>query len=77
MFENSFTINFKGVIMRPKIGFKKIRGEGFKSMYQWDGMPPRKPIKGEFYISGSRGFEIAYEAKQDLATKYFIAVKSN
>ena len=65
--------------MRPKIGFKLLFTERFyeqKQYYKWDGQPMRAPKKGEYFISGCSGHELAYEAKQDMTMKYFIAVPS-
>ncbi len=67
--------------MRPSIGFKKITAEGFhrdangKSvtrMARWNGEPKRAPKKGELFISGA--VPVAYKAKADMTTEYFIAV---
>jgi hypothetical protein len=37
----------------------------------WDGKPKRKPKKGEWFISGA--IPEAYQAPNDLNTKYYIA----
>lgn len=64
---------------RPKIGFKRIRYEGNTlesiALYSaiWNGRPKRKPLKGDYYISGCPGWEIAYKAANNLNTEYFIA----
>jgi len=38
----------------------------------WDGKPKRAPRKGEWFISGA--IPVAYKAKQDMNTEYYIAV---
>lgn len=60
---------------RPAIGTKPVRGENPRIRYRWDGQPKRCPRKGEFYLSGAPGFEVAYRAPNDLSTPYFIAVR--
>ena len=58
---------------RPAIGFKIVRQENPRLKAVWDGKPKRSPRKGELYLSGCAGHEVAYEAKADLDTPYFIA----
>lgn len=67
--------------MRPAIGFKRITAEGFKrnangrpitNIAKWDGKPKRAPKKGEYFISGA--VPVAYKAKADMTTEYYIAV---
>jgi hypothetical protein len=71
--------------MRPSIGFKKIYSDkrvrlanGLLStkymLAKWDGQPKRKPLKGEFFISGAGGWERAFQVNQDMSTEYYIAV---
>lgn len=71
-------------MMRPKIGFKRITAEGFKRgangqpvtrMARWNGEPMRAPKKGELFISGA--VPVAYKAKADMTTEYFIAQEVN
>ena len=66
---------------RPKMGFKKVRigyvvrrmNETRPKWAMWDGKGQRAPRKGELYLSGCEGFEVAYEAPNDLSSLYFIA----
>lgn len=62
---------------RPKIGLKKVFAEREPGQVKagqavWDGKEKRPPRKGELYLSGASGFEMAYIAKADLDTPYFI-----
>lgn len=61
--------------MRPAIGFKAVIGEGGRGplarKFRWDGQPKRPPKKGERYLSGAT--VMAYLAKADMTTPYFIA----
>lgn len=62
---------------RPKIGFKRVRAEAGQGMKaggyaMWDGCDKRPPRKGELFLSGCEGYEMAYLAKQDLTQAYFI-----
>lgn len=67
---------------KPKIGFKAIPIERTGSLAlnrapakaKWDGTPKRAPRKGEYYISGASGYEVAYLAHSDMSSEYFIAV---
>lgn len=70
-------------MLRPMVGFKRINCECFATnnstgigkisqFARWDGNPKRKPLKGEYYISGA--FPVAYIAIQDMTTDYFIAI---
>lgn len=70
--------------MRPAIGFKAVIGEAddrswtnaskvpLSRKFRWDGQPARPPKKGERYLSGA--IVVAYIAKADMTTPYFIAV---
>lgn len=70
-------------MLKPKIGFKRIACECFatnnstgigtiRNYAKWDGKEKRCPKKGEYFISGA--VPVAYLAKADMATEYFIAV---
>lgn len=58
----------------PEIGFKPVLTcTGSKGLYaRWDGLPPRCPKKGEYFLSGA--IPVAYKAPNDLSTEYFIAI---
>jgi hypothetical protein len=62
---------------KPRFGFKLLyiamgeRPPG-KIHAKWDGNPARPPKKGEYYASGARS--MAYLARNDLTTPYFIMV---
>jgi len=58
--------------MRPAIGYTQVPISGYpKRKARWDGQPARCPKKGELYLSGA--IVVAYEAKVDMNTHYFIA----
>jgi hypothetical protein len=65
-------------MIRPKIGFKRIpcEREGLRGpkYAQWNGEQMRAPKKGEYFMSGASGYEMAYLAKNDMTSEYFIAV---
>jgi pyruvate/2-oxoglutarate dehydrogenase complex dihydrolipoamide acyltransferase (E2) component len=61
---------------RPAIGFKRVRVESARlpvKYARWDGLPKRCPRKGELYLSGA--VVVAYRAKADMTTPYFIATE--
>jgi hypothetical protein len=59
--------------MKPAIGYNPVRVEGGGTA-RWDGQQQRAPVKGELYLSGAH--PMAYLAKNDFNTIYFIAVRS-
>jgi hypothetical protein len=62
--------------MRPAIGYKRVPVEGVRlpvKYARWDGQPARPPRKGELYLSGA--VVMAYRAKADMTTPYFIATE--
>jgi hypothetical protein len=66
----------------PKIGFKAVPMERSGSLNpprrvqyaKWNGEQMRAPKKGEYFISGASGYEVAYLAYNDMTSEYFIAV---
>jgi hypothetical protein len=62
---------------RPAIGFKPVlialdgRQPGGAKRAKWNGELKRAPRAGELYLSGAR--VVAYRAKVDFSSSYFIA----
>lgn len=58
----------------PAIGRAPVHAENTRTLYRWDGNPPRPANPGEYYLSGAPGHEVAYQAGNYHATPRFIAV---
>lgn len=67
------------IMSHPAIGFNPIPGEAHyktkDTYWKWDGKSKRKPMKGERFMSGAR--PIAYIARADMSSEYFICIPVN
>lgn len=70
-------IGFINVRIVPAANSRQFTGRKRVKNAKWNGEPMRKPLRGELYLSGARGFEKAYEAPADMSTEYFIAEPCN